>query len=172
MTAFKSVGLLRINYFKISSNAPSNLERVRLGIFRNKNVFRNIFRLLIFCSWKQNSQNGIQVFRNENSSQTNAYLPSSNYSYSGLIPNERALNTMQCFKLNFLFGSAVFRCISHDIALKGFLLQHCVVVIVISEPFFAGAYFRPDFAAIGRKKFAARYFWFKAKLKQKKLIFK
>ena len=29
-----------------------------------------------------------------------------------------------------------------------------------SEPFFARAYFRPDFAAIGREKFAARYFWF------------
>ena len=69
-----------LNYF---------LARVRLGIFRNKNVFRNIFRL--FCCWEQNSQNGIQVFRNENSSQTNAYLHHSNYSYSGLIPNERAL---------------------------------------------------------------------------------
>ena len=68
----------------------SFLGRLRLGIFRNKNVFRNIFRL--FCSWEQNSQNGIQVFRNENSSQTNAYLHYSNYSYSGLIPNERALN--------------------------------------------------------------------------------
>ena len=59
---------------------------------------------------------------------------------------------MQCFKLNFLFASAVFRCLSNDIALKGFLLQHCVVfllfcvAIVISEPFFARAYFRPDFA--------------------------
>ena len=85
---------------------------------------------------------------------------------------------MQCFKLNFLFASAVFRCLSNDIALKGFLLQHGVVfllfcvAIVISEPFFTGAYFRPDFAAIGRKKFAPRYFWFKAKLKQKKFIFK
>ena len=65
------------------------LGRVRLGIFRNKNVLRNIFRLL--CSWEQNSQNGIKVFRNENSSQTNAYLHYSNYSYSGLIPDERAL---------------------------------------------------------------------------------
>ena len=37
------------------------------------------------------AQNGIQLFRNENSSQTNAYLHYSNYSYSGLIPNERAL---------------------------------------------------------------------------------
>ena len=52
-----------------------------------------------------------------------------------------------------------------------FFLFYCVA-IVISEPFFSGAYFRPDFAAIGPEKFAARYFWFKAKLKQKKLIFK
>ena len=71
----------------------AHLGRVRLGIFQNKNVFRNIFRL--FCSWEQNSQNGIQVFRNENSSQTNAYLHYSNYSYSGLIPNERALNVLK-----------------------------------------------------------------------------
>ena len=46
---------------------------------------------------EQNSQNGIQEFRNENSSQTNAYLHYSNYSYSGLIPNERALNDA-CFE--------------------------------------------------------------------------
>ena len=109
MTAFKSVGLLRNNYFKISSNAPSNLLC---------NVLTSIF----------------------------------------------------------FFASAVFRCLWNDIALKGFLLQHCLVfllycvAIVISEPFFARAYFRPDFAAIGREKFAARYFWFKAKLKQMKLI--
>ena len=38
--------------------------------------------------------------------------------------------------------------------------------------FFAGAYFRPDLAAIRREKFTARYFWFKAKLKQKKFILK
>jgi len=85
---------------------------------------------------------------------------------------------MQYLKLYFLFASAVFRCLSNNIALKGLFLQRCVVfslfcvAIVISEPFFAGAYFRPDFAAIRRKKFAARYFWFKAKLKQKKFIFK
>ena len=85
---------------------------------------------------------------------------------------------MQCLKLYFLFASAVFRCLSNEIALKGIFLQHCVVfllscvAIVISEPFIAGAYFRPDLAAIGRKKFAARYFWFQAKLKQKKFIFK
>ena len=35
--------------------------------------------------------NGIQVFRNENSSQTSAYLHF-NYSYSGLFPIEHALN--------------------------------------------------------------------------------
>ena len=56
-----------------------------MGIFQNKNVF----------------QNGIQVFRNENSSQTNVYLHYSNYSYSRLIPNERALNI---FKENAFYG--------------------------------------------------------------------
>ena len=77
----------------------------------------------------------------------------------------------------FLFPLAVFRCLSNDIALKGLFFHHCVVfsffcvAIVISEPFFARASFRPDFAAITRKKFAARYFWFKAKLRQKKFIF-
>ena len=76
---------------------------------------------------------------------------------------------MQCLQLYFLFASAVFQCLSNDIALKGFFLQHCVVFslfcvgIVISEQFFVGAYFQPDFAAIGRKKFAALYFWFKNK---------
>ena len=54
--------------------------------------------------------------------------------------------------------------LSNDIALEDLFLQHCVVfllfcvAIVISEPSFAGAYFRSDFAAIGRKMFAARYF--------------
>ena len=81
---------------------------------------------------------------------------------------------MQYLKIYFLFPLPVFRCLSNDIALKG--LFHCVVfslfcvAIVISEPFFARAYFRPGFTAIRREKFAARYFWFKAKLKQKKFI--
>ena len=72
---------------------------------------------------------------------------------------------------------AMFETVVNDTALKGFFLQHRVVfvlfcvAIVNSEPFFARAYFRPDFAAMRRKKFAARYFWFKAKLKQRKLIF-
>ena len=67
--------------------------------------------------------------------------------------NTRTEFTMRCFKLIFLFASAVFLCLSNNIALKGCLLQHCkvflllfCVAIVISEP---GAYFRPDFGAIG-----------------------
>ena len=43
---------------------------------------------------------------------------------------------------------------------------------MIFEAVFERAYFGTDFAAIRRNKFAARYFWFKAKLKQKKFIFK
>ena len=64
---------------------------------------------------------------------------------------------MQYLKIYFLiFASAVFRCLSNDITLKGLFLHHCgflimCVAIVISEQFFARAYFRPDFAAITRK---------------------
>ena len=39
------------------------------------------------------------------------------------------------------------------------------------ELVFERAYFGIDFAAIRRNKFAAQYFWFKAKLKQKNFIF-
>ena len=67
------------------------LPRARsFGIFRNKNIFRNIFRL--FCSWEQNSRSGNpgipewEYLRNK----LNAYSHSN--SYSGLIPNERASN--------------------------------------------------------------------------------
>ena len=83
---------------------------------------------------------------------------------------------MQYLKIYFVIASAVFRCLSNEVALKG-LFHHCAVfslfwvATVSSEPFFARAYFRPDFAAIRREKFAARYFWFKARLKQKKFIF-
>ena len=63
-------------------------------------------------------------------------------------------------------------------ALEGLFLHNCAVfslfcpAIVISELVFERAYFWTDYAAIRRNKFAARYFWFKAKLKQKKFIFK
>ena len=75
---------------------------------------------------------------------------------------------MQYLKIYFVIASAVFRCLSNDIALKGLFLHHCVVfslfyvAIVSAEPFFPRAYFRPDFAATRREKFAARYFWFNA----------
>ena len=81
--------------------------------------------------------------------------------------SSNAPSNLLCNGRNFIFyfASAVFRCLSNDIALKGFLLQHCVVflllfcvAIVISELFFAGAYFRLDFAAIRWKKFEPRYF--------------
>ena len=51
----------------------------------------------------------IQVFRNRKSSQTNANLHYSNYSYCRLIPNERALNKIVPRRLFFTerqeFGS-------------------------------------------------------------------
>ena len=85
---------------------------------------------------------------------------------------------MQYLKIYFSFASVVFRCLSNAIALKALFLHNCVVfssfcdAIVIFEPVFERAYFGTDFAAIRRNKFAAQYFWFKAKLKQKKFIFK
>ena len=39
----------------------------------------------------------IPLFQNENSFQINAYLHYSNYSYSGLIPNKRALNKLKTY---------------------------------------------------------------------------
>ena len=53
------------------------------GIFRNKNSGYS-------APGSRIAGMEIQVFRNENSSRTNAYLHYSNYFYSGLIPNERA----------------------------------------------------------------------------------
>ena len=46
----------------------------------------------------------IQVYRNANSSQTNAYSHYYNYFYSGLIPNERALekNSMEYICTNVM----------------------------------------------------------------------
>ena len=76
---------------------------------------------------------------------------------------------MQYLKIYFLFSSAVFRCLSNDITLKGLFLHHCVVfslfcvVIVISEPFFAGAYFRPEFAAVNGKSLRRDIFGLKRK---------
>ena len=85
---------------------------------------------------------------------------------------------MQYLKINFSFASAVFRCLSNDIAFKDLFLHNFVVfslfcvAIVIFESVFERACFGTDFAAIRRNKFTARYCWFKAKLKQKKFIFK
>ena len=46
----------------------------------------------------------IQVFRIENSSQTNAYSRYYNYSYSGLIPNERALSELRHASFYYIFA--------------------------------------------------------------------
>ena len=85
---------------------------------------------------------------------------------------------MQYLKICFSFASAAFRWSSNGIALKGPFLRNCVVfslfcvAIVIFKPVLERAYFWTNFAAMRRNKFAARYFLFKAKLKQKKFIFK
>ena len=45
----------------------------------------------------------IQVFRNRKSSQTNANMHYSNYSYSGLIPNEHTLNDYQAKLILYVY---------------------------------------------------------------------
>ena len=73
---------------------------------------------------------------------------------------------MQYLEIYFLFASAVFQCLSNDIALKALFLHNCEVfslfsvVIVSFEPVFERAYFGTDFASIRRNKFVAQYFWF------------
>ena len=68
--------------------------RVRsFGIFKHKNIFWNIFWLSGYSApGSRIAGMEIQVFWNENTSQTNAYSHYPNYSYSGLIPNECPLN--------------------------------------------------------------------------------
>ena len=56
----------------------------------------------------------IQVFRNRKSSQTNANLHYSNYSYSGLIPNERALRFFYCVRLSSIGIDQFGIELSHD----------------------------------------------------------
>ena len=67
-----------------------SLRARSFGIFRNRNIFRNIFRLSS-APGSRIAGMEIQVFRNENSSQTNVYSHYSNY-YSGLIADERAFS--------------------------------------------------------------------------------
>ena len=108
--AFNSVGLLRNNYFKISSNAPSNLIcHIWKFIFYSLRQFFDVYRMILH---------------------------------------------QKAFFFITVWPFSLF----------------CVAT-VISEPFFARAYFRPDFAAIRRKKFAARYFWFKKQKETKEIHF-
>ena len=69
---------------------------------------------------------------------------------------------MQYLNIYFSFASALFLCLSYDIALEGSFLHNCVVfslfcaAIVISKlPVFERAYFGTAYAAIRCKKFAA-----------------
>ena len=49
-----------ILFTNFSPNINDNLRVRSFGIFRNKNLFRSIFRNIfrLFCSWEQNSRNG------------------------------------------------------------------------------------------------------------------
>ena len=52
----------------------------------------------------------IQVFRNENGFQTNAYSHYSNYSYSGLIPNEGAVRVViRKFSQHFIWTTLLIQ---------------------------------------------------------------
>jgi len=67
----------------------AHLGRVRLG-YSGIRIYSEIYSSYSAPGSRIGGME-IQVFRNENSSQTNAYSHYSNYSYSGLIPNERTL---------------------------------------------------------------------------------
>ena len=70
-----------------------NQNRVRLG-YSGIRIYSGIYSGYS-APGSRTAGMEIQIFRNENSSQTNAYCHHSSYSYSGLIPNERALNLLQ-----------------------------------------------------------------------------
>ena len=87
----------RLREMLASANALTgnvkNLRRVRLG-YSGIRIYSGIYSGYS-APGSRIAGMEIQVFRNENSSQTNAYSHYSNYSYSGLIPNERALNLLE-----------------------------------------------------------------------------
>ena len=56
----------------------------------------------------------IQVFQNENSSQTNAYSHYSNYSYSGLITNERTVGFKDGLRPAVCFDDDFHMCITDN----------------------------------------------------------
>ena len=85
----------------MSEREAQRLGRVRLG-YSGIRIYSGIYSSY---SAPGNRIAGMEIpewkFRNENSSQTNVYSHYSNYSYSGLIPNERALilvgiQTLKC----------------------------------------------------------------------------
>ena len=73
---------------------PFYLGRVRLG-YSGIRIYSGIY-FGYSAPGSRIAGMEIQVLRNENSSQTNAYSRYSHYSYSGLIPNERALKWNSC----------------------------------------------------------------------------
>ena len=77
-------------------NVYKIIRACSFGIFRNKNISGIYSRIYSGYSAPGSRIPGmeIQVFRIKNSSQTNAYLHYSNYSYSGLTLNKRALRLL------------------------------------------------------------------------------
>ena len=88
-----------------------NLGRIRLG-YSGIRIYSGIYSGYS-APGSRIAGMEIQVFRNENSSQTNAHSHFSNYSFPRFFPNERALN--------FIYlGKHIIR----------FVLINCLVILI------------------------------------------
>ena len=101
---------------------PRDLARVRLG-YSGIRIYSGIYSGYSDPGSRIAGME-IQVFRNENSSQTNAYLHYSNYCYSVLIPNER---TLSMITLLIILSSILISISSH------WAYSLCIDPIIISS---------------------------------------
>ena len=101
-------------------NSPLLLGRVRLG-YSGIRIYSGYF-----SPGGRIAGMEIQVFRNENSSQTNAYSRYSNYSYSGLIPNGHALKLFMLWRHLLARVKVNYRSIYSRI-----LTRECVVAMAM-----------------------------------------
>ena len=109
---------------------PVKLGRVRLwnsGIRIYHGIYSGIYSGYS-ASRSRIAGMDIQVFRNENSSQTNAYSHYSNYSYSGFIPSEHPLNKL-CIQLPQKCNLDRWM-ISTSISINGVRLAHHLSILL------------------------------------------
>ena len=86
------------------------LGRVRLG-YSGIRIYSGIYSVIYSCYSAPGSRIAgmeIQVSRIKNNSETNAYSHYSNYSYSGLIPNERALRALVHLFTFFRYSISIY----------------------------------------------------------------